>query len=119
MRRPASCSARRSTRCARASPPTADARRGAVHAPTLPTLASMHRYDAKVDEIAQLCFDYSIARLRMDPVPLDGPRSLADLDDLAGRTITPEGKPAAEVVELWAEVLAPACVSNDSPKFLA
>ena len=79
----------------------------------------MHRYDAKVDEIAQLCFDYSIARLRMDPVPLDGPRSLAERDELAGRTITPEGKPAAEVVELWAEVLAPACVSNDSPKFLA
>jgi aromatic-L-amino-acid/L-tryptophan decarboxylase len=79
----------------------------------------MHKYDAGTEEIAQLCFDYSIARLRLDPVPLDGPLSLAELERLAGQTITAGGKPPEEVMELFAEVLAPACVSNDSPKFLA
>jgi aromatic-L-amino-acid/L-tryptophan decarboxylase len=79
----------------------------------------MHRYDASTEEIAQLCFDYSIARLRLDPVPLDGPLTNAELERLAGQTITPEGKPPEEVIALFGEVLAPACVSNDSPKFLA
>jgi glutamate/tyrosine decarboxylase-like PLP-dependent enzyme len=79
----------------------------------------MHRYDVETEAVAQLCFDYSIERLRMDPVPLDGPRTLAELEALAGRTITAEGRPAAEVMALFAEVLAPACISNDSPKFLA
>jgi glutamate/tyrosine decarboxylase-like PLP-dependent enzyme len=79
----------------------------------------MHRYDAGTEEIAQLCFDYSIARLRLDPVPLDGPLTLGELEHLAGQTITAGGKPPEEVMNLFAEVLAPACISNDSPKFLA
>jgi aromatic-L-amino-acid/L-tryptophan decarboxylase len=79
----------------------------------------MHRYDARTEEIAQLCFDYAIDRLRMYPVPLDGPVSAPELERLAGGTITPEGRPPEEVMALFAEVLAPACVSNDSPKFLA
>ncbi len=79
----------------------------------------MHRYDAGTEEIAQLCFDYSIARLRMDPVPLDGPLTLAELEARAGKTITREGRPPEDVMALFAEVLAPACVSNDSPKMLA
>jgi glutamate/tyrosine decarboxylase-like PLP-dependent enzyme len=79
----------------------------------------MHRYDAGTEEIAQLCFDYSIARLRLYPVPLDGPVPLAELNRLAGQTITREGRPPEEVMRLFGEVLAPACVSNDSPKFLA
>jgi glutamate/tyrosine decarboxylase-like PLP-dependent enzyme len=79
----------------------------------------MHRYDERTEEIAQLCFDYSIERLRMHPVPLDGPRPFEELYRLAGETITREGRPPEEVMTLFAEVLAPACVSNDSPKFLA
>ena len=79
----------------------------------------MHRYDASTEEIAQLCFDYSIARLRLDPVPLDGPLTQAELERLAGGTITAEGRSPEEVMTLFGEVLAPACVSNDSPKFLA
>lgn len=84
-----------------------------------PTLARMHRYDGATEEIAQLCFDYSRARLRLDPVPLDRPRTHAELEALAGGTITRAGRSPAEVMQLFGEVLAPACVSNDSPKFLA
>jgi glutamate/tyrosine decarboxylase-like PLP-dependent enzyme len=79
----------------------------------------MHRYDERTEEIAQLCFDYSRDRLRLYPVPLDGPRPLAELEALAGQTITREGMAPEKVMNLFAEVLAPACVSNDSPKFLA
>jgi glutamate/tyrosine decarboxylase-like PLP-dependent enzyme len=79
----------------------------------------MHEYDAETDAIAELCFDYSRARLRLHPVPLDGPRTHDELEALAGGIITPEGRDPAEVMRLFTEVLAPACVSNDSPKFLA
>jgi glutamate/tyrosine decarboxylase-like PLP-dependent enzyme len=79
----------------------------------------MHEYDAETEAIAELCFDYSRARLRLDPVPLDGPRTHDELEALAGGIITPEGNDPARVMRLFEEVLAPACVSNDSPKFLA
>jgi aromatic-L-amino-acid/L-tryptophan decarboxylase len=79
----------------------------------------MHRYDARTEQIAQLCFEYAIARLRLFPVPLDGPLTLPELEALAGRTVTREGMPPEDVMALFGEVLAPACVSNDSPKFLA
>ncbi|MGZ6968321.1 MAG: pyridoxal-dependent decarboxylase, partial [Acidimicrobiia bacterium] len=79
----------------------------------------MHRYDARTEEIAQLCFDYAIDRLRLFPVPLDGPLPAPELERLAGQTITRAGRSPEEVMALFADVLAPACVSNDSPKFLA
>jgi glutamate/tyrosine decarboxylase-like PLP-dependent enzyme len=79
----------------------------------------MHHFDARTDEIARLCFDYAIARLRMDPVPLDHPATLAELRAAAGSTITAAGRPATEVMRTFAEVLAPACISSDSDRFLA
>src|SRR5262245_5905122 len=79
----------------------------------------MHEYDAETEAIAELCFDYSRARLAMHPVPLDGPRTHDELEALAGGIIRPEGNDPAEVMQVFGDVLAPACVSNDSPKFLA
>jgi glutamate/tyrosine decarboxylase-like PLP-dependent enzyme len=79
----------------------------------------MHRFDAETEEIARLCFEYALARLQMDPVPLDQPRTLADLTAAVGDTITPAGRPPAAVMRTFAEVLAPSCVSSDSDRFLA
>ena len=79
----------------------------------------MHRFDDRTEEIARLCFEYAIDRLRMDPVPLDRSLPLAALETLAGTTITAAGRPPEDVMRLFADVLAPACISSDSPRFLA
>lgn len=79
----------------------------------------MHRFDERTAEVARLCFDYALWRLQLDPVPLDRPRSPAELVAAAGRSITPEGRDPAEVLRTFGEVLAPACISNDSWRYLA
>lgn len=79
----------------------------------------MHRFDEHAARIADLCFAYARDRLRLDPVPLDHPLPLAELEARAGHTITRTGRDPAAVLEIFAEVLAPACVSSDSPRFLA
>ncbi len=79
----------------------------------------MHRFDAETEEIARLCLDYALDRLRLDPVPLDEPETFEALEARAGQTISATGRSPEEVMALFGEVLAPACISSDSPRFLA
>ena len=79
----------------------------------------MHRFDESTAEIARLCFEYALERLQLDPVPLDAPLTLEQLTAAAGGTITPGGRSPEEIMRVFAEVLAPACISSDSPRFLA
>ncbi|MBV9593875.1 MAG: aspartate aminotransferase family protein [Actinobacteria bacterium] len=51
--------------------------------------------------------------------PLDRSATPAELERLAGRTVTPDGLGGAEAVRLWSEVLAPACLSVDHPRYLS
>ena len=78
----------------------------------------MHRFDAATEEIAQLCFDYAINRLRMDDVELDQPKSLAELTAAVGPTIDATGHDPATVLAWFRDTLAPACISADSTRFL-
>ena len=55
----------------------------------------------------------------MDPVPLDGPKSPALLREQAGQTITAEGLGGDEALRVFTDVLAPACVSVDNPRYLS
>ncbi|HEX3005484.1 MAG TPA: pyridoxal-dependent decarboxylase [Angustibacter sp.] len=79
----------------------------------------MHRFDSDVEALSQAVLDYTLKRSRMHPVPLDGPRSAAELDEAAGRTITAEGLGGEAALELFTEVLAPACISTDHPRYLS
>lgn len=79
----------------------------------------MHRYDAETDRLARAIIDEALARVRLDPPPLDGPRSSAELSRVAGRTITEEGIGGDEALRVFRDVLAPACISVDHPRFLA
>jgi L-2,4-diaminobutyrate decarboxylase len=76
----------------------------------------MHTYR---DDLAQQVIAYALARMRMDPPPLDGPRSPADLAAQIGPTITPEGIGGTEALRLWIDELAPACISEDHPSALS
>lgn len=61
---------------------------------------------------------YAEERIRMEP-PLDRPRTQEDLDATLGRTITSEGIGGSEAMRIFAEELAPACLSVDHPRFLS
>ncbi|HEX5018186.1 MAG TPA: aminotransferase class V-fold PLP-dependent enzyme [Actinomycetes bacterium] len=79
----------------------------------------MHTFDADTERLLQQVIDYARTRLRMDPVPLDGPKPPATLREQAGQTITPDGLGGDEALRIFADVLAPACVSVDNPRYLS
>ena len=78
----------------------------------------MHEFTPEVEQLAREVMEYSLIRLRTDP-PLDGPKSPEELQALAGNTITAAGIGGHAALELFKEVLAPACISTDHPRYLA
>jgi glutamate/tyrosine decarboxylase-like PLP-dependent enzyme len=52
-------------------------------------------------------------------VPLDGPRTPAELEKDAGQTITPDGLGGDEALRVFQEVLAKATLSVDNPRYLS
>ncbi len=79
----------------------------------------MHVLDDATEALTDAIVRYAVERVRMDPPPLDGPRSPAELRALAGATVTPEGIGGLEALRVFGEVLAPACISVDHPRFLS
>ena len=80
----------------------------------------MHRFDqplSRPDVDAVLA--YAADRLSLDPVPLDGPLDDAELLEEAGVTITPGGLGTARALDVFADVLAPSCLSTDHPRYLS
>jgi glutamate/tyrosine decarboxylase-like PLP-dependent enzyme len=61
---------------------------------------------------------YSLRRIRMDP-PLDHAETEETLRARAGRTITEHGLGGNEALRIWRDVLAPACISVDHPRFFS
>lgn len=78
----------------------------------------MHEFTSEVESLAQEILDYSLMRLKDNP-PLDGPKSPDELFTLVGNTITPEGLGGSKALSLFKDVLAPACISTDHPRYLA
>ncbi|MGI9606840.1 MAG: pyridoxal phosphate-dependent decarboxylase family protein [Acidimicrobiales bacterium] len=79
----------------------------------------MHRYSTETNDLAQSVIDYALTRIRMDPPPLDGPRTADELSRTAGQTITEDGIGGAEALRIFGDVLAPATISVDHPRFLS
>jgi aromatic-L-amino-acid decarboxylase len=71
--------------------------------------------DARLEE---LIFAYCRGRLR-EPVPLDLPGDKAELDAALEGLLTASGNDPDKVLHLFAERLAPAVISCDSPRFLS
>jgi glutamate/tyrosine decarboxylase-like PLP-dependent enzyme len=70
------------------------------------------------DQLARDLAEYCLHRLRIQ-APLDRPQSPEALEAAAGQTVTDKGLGSAEALRLWAEVLAPACLSVDHPRYLS
>ena len=79
----------------------------------------MHRFTEDTEGVARAIVDYALDRIRLDPPPIDGPLTEAELAAKVGDTVTPRGIGAEEALRLFGDVLAPACISVDNPRFLA
>jgi glutamate/tyrosine decarboxylase-like PLP-dependent enzyme len=79
----------------------------------------VHSHDRATEELTEAVVRYSIERMKLDPPPLDRPRTPAELRDAAGATVTPDGIGGLEALRVFEDVLAPACISVDHPKFLS
>lgn len=72
------------------------------------------------EALTELIFSYCRDRLSLDPVPLDfGGATTEALDEALSGVIGPAGNDPARVLELFADTLATAVVSCDSPRFLS
>jgi L-2,4-diaminobutyrate decarboxylase len=78
----------------------------------------VHTYTSTQREMAEALARYCLDRLEM-PAPLDHRASPEQLRDAVGTTVTALGIGADEALRLWAEVLAPACLSGDHPRYLS
>jgi len=78
----------------------------------------VHRYTPADDRALRAIADYCLDRLAMQ-APLDRPLTPQELDEQAGQTVTPGGIGPDEALRLWAEVLGPACLSVDHPRYLS
>jgi glutamate/tyrosine decarboxylase-like PLP-dependent enzyme len=71
------------------------------------------------DRLISLIFDYCRDRLKLDPVPLDFAGEKDRLSRALEGLVGAEGHDPARVLGVFADTLAPAVVSCDSPRFLA
>jgi L-2,4-diaminobutyrate decarboxylase len=80
--------------------------------------ARMHRFDPSMEGLAEAAVQYALDRIRLDPPPLDGPKTRAELDAF-GPTISPQGMGGMNALQLFCEHLAPASISQDHPTALS
>jgi glutamate/tyrosine decarboxylase-like PLP-dependent enzyme len=72
-----------------------------------------------MERLSEVVVHYAVDRMRMDPPPLDHPRTVAELRADAGNSITPKGMGGEAALKLFADVLAPACLSIDHPRYFS
>ena len=79
----------------------------------------MHGFDADTEALGEAILQYAAQRMRLHPVPLDGPKTLEELQAVAGDTITAEGMGGLAALRLFGDELAKACLSSDHPRYLS
>src|SRR5450755_215935 len=79
----------------------------------------MHSVDPTTDKMIRSVLAYAEARLRLDPVPLDGgPRDPAELASALRGLLADQPRDPDEVLGIYTAALAPSVISADSPRFL-
>ena len=79
----------------------------------------MHGFNADTEALGEAILAYAENRMRLHPVPLDAPKTLEELQAVAGSTITSEGMGGLAALKLFGDELAPACLSSDHPRYLS
>ena len=70
-------------------------------------------------ELREAVFEYARNRLSYSPPPLDHSQPQAELERLAGPTITEKGLGGIAALKVFELVLAPATISTDHPGYLS
>lgn len=79
----------------------------------------MHGIDSVTEKMIRAVLGYAEDRLRLDPVPLDqGSRDPAELEAALAGLLGDDGNDPESVLNAYAEIVAPAVISADSPRFL-
>lgn len=81
--------------------------------------AFVHRLTLDDERAAQVLAWFCLERLATSSPPIDRPLTPAELDELAGQTVTTTGIGSTEALRLWHDVLGPACLSVDHPRYLS
>ncbi len=79
----------------------------------------MHGHTEETERLAAAILAYAEERFRLDPMPLDRAVPPDELERRTGPTITEDGLGGEEALRVFTEVLAPACISVDHPRFLS
>lgn len=79
----------------------------------------MHQVEPDIEALSKSILAYAMERLRMHPPSIDHPLPQTTLEALAGQTITAEGLGGEQALNLFVETLAPACISQDHPRYLS
>ena len=79
----------------------------------------MHKIKSDIEALSSSILAYAMERLQMDPPTIDHPLPQTTLEALAGQTITEDGLGGEKALELFVDTLAPACISEDHPRYLA
>ncbi|MEY2676384.1 MAG: hypothetical protein RL510_404, partial [Actinomycetota bacterium] len=81
--------------------------------------AAMHDSNPDTDRLREKVLAYARERMEFDPAPLDSPQTLEFLRAHAPNTVSEHGLGGDEALRVFAEVLAPACLSTDHPGYLS
>src|SRR6478609_7763531 len=79
----------------------------------------MHGFTPETERLAEAVLAYAMDRMKLDPVPMDGPVPYDTLAARAGQTITSDGLGGEKVLALFDDVLSRACISTDHPRYLS
>ena len=79
----------------------------------------MHHSSPDTARLREKVLDYARERMEFDPVPLDTPQTEPYLREHAPNTVNSNGLGGDEALRVFAEVLAPACLSTDHPGYLS
>ena len=81
--------------------------------------AAMHASSPETARLREKVLEYARERMEFDPAPLDSPQTEAFLRQHAPNTVNENGLGGDEALSVFAEVLAPACLSTDHPGYLS
>ena len=79
----------------------------------------MHKMTPDIEALSESILAYAMDRMRMDPPTIDHPLPQRKLEELVGQTITEKGLGGEKALNLFIDTLAPACISEDHPRYLA
>ena len=79
----------------------------------------MHQMKPDIEALSESILAYAMERMRMDPPTIDHPLPQTKLEELVGETITAKGLGGEKALKLFVDTLAPACISEDHPRYLA